>query len=275
MSPLQSKGFYENHVFYQQKSAITIQHSALKITVLGATSDLAEAIIYRFAPLASKLNLTARRPADLAPLAADLRVRGLCPVIETHAFDAQLIDFQLINKLADETDLLIVAVGYLGDQRLAEQNDTEAEQILAANFTGLARAISVFAEKMEARKTGIQHSNFSIMAVSSVAGERGRASNYFYGSAKAGMTAYLSGLRHRLFSKKIHVMTVLPGFLDTKMTAGLPLPKPLTASPEAAAGHIFRAWKKGRNTVYVLPIWQLIMLIIRNLPDFIFLKMKL
>ena len=240
--------------------------------MLGATSDLAEALIYRFAPLASKLNLTARQPADLVPLCADLRVRELCPMIESHAFDTQNIDFQLLKKLADETDLLIVAVGYLGEQRLAEQNDGEAERILTTNFTGLARAISVFAEKMESAAGSNPQ---SVIVVSSVAGERGRASNYFYGAAKAGMTAYLSGLRHRLFSKKIHVMTVLPGFMDTKMTAGLPLPKPLTASPTVAAAHIFRAWKKGRGTVYVLPVWRLIMLIIRNLPDFIFLKMKL
>ena len=242
----------------------------MTITVLGATSDLAEALIYRFAPLATKLNLTARQPADLIPLCADLRVREFCPLIETHFFDAQNIDFQIVEKLANETDLLILAVGYLGDQRLAEQNGDEAERILTTNFTGPARAISLFAEKMEARPNGQ-----SIIAISSVAGERGRASNYFYGSAKAGLTAFLSGLRHRLFSKKIHVMTVLPGFMDTKMTAGLPLPKPLTASPSVAADQIFRAWKKRRNTVYVLPIWRPILLIIRNLPDFIFLKMKL
>ena len=184
----------------------------MTITVLGATSDLGEALIYRFAPLATKLHLTARNPADLAPLCADLRVRELCPSVEAHAFDAQSIDFQLVEKLAGETDLLIVTVGHLGEQRAAEQNDGEAEHILTVNFTGPARAISVFAEKMEARAAAQNpKSPLTIIGVSSVAGERGRASNYFYGAAKAGFTAFLSGLRHRLFSKKIHVMTVLPG----------------------------------------------------------------
>ncbi len=249
----------------------------MNVTVLGATSDLAEALIYRFAPLASKFNLTARKPEDLAPLIADLRVRGLCQAADAHTFDAQSPDFQLLEKLADETEVLIVAIGHLGEQRLAEHDTAEARRIWETNFTCPALAISVFAEKMSAAQSPIPNpqSPKSIIVISSVAGERGRASNYFYGSAKAGLSTFTDGLRHRLFSKNIHVMTVKPGFLWTKMTAGLPLPAPLTATPEQAAEHIFRAWKRRRGTLYVLPVWRLIMLIIRNLPEAIFLRTKL
>lgn len=115
----------------------------------------------------------------------------------------------------------------------------------------------------------------AIIGLSSVAGDRGRQSNFIYGSSKAGFTAYLSGLRNYLFDKKVHVLTVKPGFMDTKMTEGLPLNPKLTASPKQAAAHIYKAYKKQKNIAYVLPIWGFIMLIIKNIPEFIFKKMKL
>ncbi|MGZ5193389.1 MAG: SDR family NAD(P)-dependent oxidoreductase, partial [Kaistella sp.] len=96
-----------------------------------------------------------------------------------------------------------------------------------------------------------------------------------YGSAKAGLTAYLSGLRNYMFSRKVHVLTVKPGFMDTKMTDGLPLNPKLTASSTEAAEGIYKAYKNKRNTVYVLPVWRIIMLIIKNIPEFVFKKLKL
>ena len=124
-------------------------------------------------------------------------------------------------------------------------------------------------EKMERQRTG------TMIVLSSVAGDRGRQSNFIYGSAKAGLTAYLSGLRNYLFAKKVHVLTVKPGFMDTKMTEGLPLNPKLTATPKQAAEGIYKAFKKQKNVAYVLPIWAIIMLIIRNIPEFIFKKLKL
>jgi short-subunit dehydrogenase len=108
-----------------------------------------------------------------------------------------------------------------------------------------------------------------------VAGDRGRQSNYVYGSAKAGLTAFLSGLRNRLAGKGVHVMTVKPGFVRTKMTENLDLPDALTASPEQVADAVFRGMEKRRSTVYILWMWRWIMLIIRHIPEFIFRKMKL
>ena len=122
---------------------------------------------------------------------------------------------------------------------------------------------------MESKRSG------NIIALSSVAGDRGRQSNFIYGSAKAGLTAYLSGLRNYLYDKKVHVMTVKPGFMDTKMTEGLPLNPKLTASPKQAAESIYKAYKSQKNVAYVLPIWSIIMLIIKNIPEFIFKKLKL
>jgi hypothetical protein len=108
-----------------------------------------------------------------------------------------------------------------------------------------------------------------------VAGERGRQSNYTYGAAKAGLTAYLSGLRNRLQSSGVHVLTLKPGFINTKMTEGLPLPKPLTAQPEQVAAAIEKGLRKRKNIIYSLWMWKYIMLIIKNIPEGIFKKLKL
>jgi short-subunit dehydrogenase len=113
-----------------------------------------------------------------------------------------------------------------------------------------------------------------IVGVSSVAGERGRSSNYVYGSAKAGLTAFLSGLRARLKGSGVRVITVKPGFVATQMTAGMPLPKPLTAQPGEVARAVRRVEKGGSEVIYVRPVWRLIMTLIRFLPEPIFEKMK-
>ncbi|HTR29705.1 MAG TPA: SDR family NAD(P)-dependent oxidoreductase, partial [Puia sp.] len=113
--------------------------------------------------------------------------------------------------------------------------------------------------------------------ISSVAGERGRQSNYFYGSAKAGFTAYLSGLRNRLFHKGVHVLTVQPGFVNTKMTENMPLPGPalLVASPELVADVVYKAVIKKKNVVYVKWFWRWIMLLVKSIPESLFKKLKL
>ena len=120
-----------------------------------------------------------------------------------------------------------------------------------------------------------QRNEGTICGISSVAGERGRKSNYLYGSAKAGFSEYLSGLRNRLAKSNVHVVTVKPGFIDTKMTEGMPLPAPLTAQPEQVAKDIFKACMKKKNVIYTLWMWRWIMAIIRNIPEPIFKKLDL
>ena len=111
-----------------------------------------------------------------------------------------------------------------------------------------------------------------LVGISSVAGDRGRASNYVYGSAKAGFTAFLSGLRNRLAKQNVHVVTVKPGFVNTSMTEGMDLPAKLTAEPEEVANAIVKSVEKSRDIIYVRPVWQLVMAIIRNIPERIFKK---
>ena len=114
-----------------------------------------------------------------------------------------------------------------------------------------------------------------LIGLSSVAGERGRKSNYAYGAAKAGLTAYLSGLRHRLFASGVNVLTVTPGFVRSTMTAHLELPAALTATPERVARDVHAAWRSGKNSIYTLAIWRPIMFIIRNLPECLFKRTNL
>jgi short-subunit dehydrogenase len=114
-----------------------------------------------------------------------------------------------------------------------------------------------------------------MVGISSVAGDRGRKSNYIYGAAKAALTAYLSGLRNRLYELQVHVMTVKPGFVATKMTEGMDLPEKLTALPEEVARDIFSAQQKGKDVLYTKWMWRWVMLIIRNIPEFQFKKMSI
>jgi short-subunit dehydrogenase len=137
------------------------------------------------------------------------------------------------------------------------------------NYEGPALLTGLLANRFAQRGSG------TIVGLSSVAGERGRASNYTYGSAKAGYTAFLSGLRNRLAAHGVHVITVLPGFMATRMTEGMELPKRLTASPQAAAQAVFTAVSKKRDVIFIKPVWRMIMVIIRALPEAIFKKTSL
>ena len=188
----------------------------------------------------------------------------------------EIIGLDLINEIdytqLDDirSQLLFCATGYLGEN--AEEglyNNKNTERIIDINYAKLIPVLNFFAGKMERQRSG------TMIVLSSVAGDRGRQSNFIYGSAKAGLTAYLSGLRNYLFSRKVHVLTVKPGFMDTKMTEGLSLNPALTATPKEAADAIYKAFKKKKNIAYVLSVWSVIMLIINNIPEFIFKKLKL
>ena len=177
-------------------------------------------------------------------------------------------DYHRLNHI--DSDLLFCASGYLG-MNTADglHNDINTTKIIDINYAKLVPLMNYFAQKFEAKRSG------TIIGLSSVAGERGRQSNFIYGSAKAGFTAYLSGLRNYLYDKKVNVLSVIPGFMATKMTEGMPLNPKLTASPKQAANCIYKAYKNKKNVVYVLPIWWVIMMIIRNIPEFIFKRLKL
>lgn len=240
------------------------------ILILGATSDVGMACAEVYASKQYKVQLAARSSERLQPLVSDLQIR-YNTVIEHYDFDAEQFDThqRFFDSLSEKPAVVLCLFGYLGDQEKAEKDFSETQRIITANYTGAVSILNIVAAYFVERGQG------AIIGVSSVAGERGRMSNYTYGSAKAGFTAYLSGLRNRLFHKGVHVVTVKPGFMDTRMTEGLNLPKPLTAQPAEAAKAIYRAYRRRKNVVYVKGIWAFIMLVIRNIPEFIFKRMKL
>lgn len=240
------------------------------VLILGATSDIGEAIASKFAEKGHPVCLAARNSAALEPLQSDLNIRFRVPV-SIFSFDANEFDTheKFWQNLPDKPAVTICVFGYLGDQKAAQENWHEAEKIINTNYKGAVSMLNIVANEYEKLKTG------TIIGISSVAGERGRQSNYIYGSAKAAFTAYLSGMRNRLTKSGVHVATINPGFVDTKMTEGLPLPKPLTAQPGQVAVAVYQAYKKKINVVYTLWMWRWIMLIIKNIPERLFKKMNL
>lgn len=190
---------------------------------------------------------------------------------EAVAFDA--LDYsshvRFWESLAEKPAGVACVFGYLGNQEISEHNWDEAKRTIDTNFTGAVSFLNIAADWFEEEKSGF------IIGISSVAGDRGRVSNYLYGSAKAGFTAYLSGLRARLSKSGVSVMTVKPGFVATRMTEGMNLPAVLTAKPEQVAKDIFRAYRKGKPVVYTRWYWRFIMLAIIHIPERIFQKLKL
>ncbi|MFN3403249.1 MAG: SDR family oxidoreductase [Cytophagaceae bacterium] len=241
------------------------------VLILGATSDIGEAIAYEFARNKFNVILASRKHERLAPLKSDLSIRHN---VEVSSVEFDALDFnshkEFYKSLAGKIDVAVCVFGYLGDQKIAEDDNEETLKIINSNYSGAVSILNIIANDMESRKKG------TIIGISSVAGERGRQSNYIYGSAKAAFTVYLDGLRNRLFKSGVHVITVKPGFVATKMIENLPpTPKPLTAKPSKVASDIFQAYKKKENTLYTLWMWKYIMLIIKNIPEIIFKKMKL
>lgn len=242
----------------------------MKLTIIGATSDVGREVARSFAKRGFDLHLVARQSERLEPLQQDISIKSNVKVT-IHELD--LLDFDkydlVLKPLAEASDTVLFVAGYDVEQAKIEANVNTAMQVMDVNYKAGVLSLNIFKTAFQQKKKG------TIIGVSSVAGERGRAKNYIYGSAKAGFTAYLSGLRNQLTKENIHVLSVLPGFMDTKMTAHLELPKPLTASPEVAGEQIYKAFHKQKNVVYVLPIWRWIMLIIRNIPEFVFKKLSI
>ena len=238
--------------------------------VLGATSDIGRAIARALALEGWQLQLAARDAERLQREAEDIAARSAAPV-RSHVFDAlaSAADQDWLADLAPLPDLAVCVIGLLGDQQQCERDADAAVQVMRTNYEAPALLLGALAARFAERGSGV------LVGVSSVAGERGRASNYVYGSAKAGFTAYLSGLRARLATTGVHVVTVQPGFVRTRMTADMDLPAALTATPEAVAEAVVRAVRKRRDVIFVLPIWRLIMFAIRHLPERLFKRLRL
>jgi decaprenylphospho-beta-D-erythro-pentofuranosid-2-ulose 2-reductase len=239
--------------------------------ILGAKSDIARAIAQVWAENGYNLYLAGRKAATEIGLdARDLMIRYKVKATALE-FDALAYGTHeaFYTALDPKPDVVVCVLGYMPRQQDSERDFAMAREVMATNYIGCANILSVAANDMEARRSG------GIIGVSSVAGDRGRASNYFYGSAKAGFTAFLSGLRNRMALTGLHVMTVKPGFVHTKMTEGIPLPRLLTAQPAKTARDIFKAWEKRKDVLYTRWMWRWIMGIIRSIPEWKFKKMKL
>jgi len=241
------------------------------VLILGAGSEIARAAAAAWARRGYAIFLAGRDVEDLARSAADLRVRY--GVTTDHAvFDAQAEDSgRIITDAVQKIGALsgvLIAFGDNGDQRRAETDDAEALRIMDVNFVRAALMAAAAARYFQPLKTGF------IVGISSVAGDRGRQSNYVYGASKGGLSLFLQGLRNRLAREGVHVMTVKPGFVDTAMTFGKPRLFAV-AAPAAVGEAIVKAAERRRDVVYVPGFWRSIMTVIGFIPERVFKKLSL
>ena len=241
------------------------------VIILGAKSDMAKMASKEFAKNGFDLLMVGR------DVKSELNEFGRS-IAKEFGQKVSLYDLNILDK--DSTDLflstlktipdgIISFIGLLGDQKKAIKEPNHAETIFRSNFNAIVPIIDFFANQFEEQKDGF------IIGVSSVAGVRAKKRNYYYGSAKAAFTAYLSGLRNRLDRSNVQIMTVLPGYVETKMTKGMDLPRWLTVSPEYIGRKIFKAYQKKKDVIYVPGIWKIIMCTILFIPERIFKKLDI
>jgi len=244
-----------------------------KILIIGATSAIAEATARIFAARGEALFLVARNAERLQAIKADLDVRG---AVRTATATLDVADVAAQQAIIDQAerelgglDIVLIAHGTLSDQGECEKSVAALRREFEVNALSTMALLTILANTFEARRTG------TLAVISSVAGDRGRQSNYVYGAAKAAVTAFLSGLRQRLAKSNVDVLTIKPGFVDTPMTANIANKGALWAKPDAVAAGIVRAIDKRRNVVYLPGFWALIMLVIKHIPEPVFKKLKL
>jgi short-subunit dehydrogenase len=243
-----------------------------KIVVFGATSAIAQELVRLLAVRGAELVLVGRDPRRVAAVADDAVVRGarkaetIAADLDDHGRHAEILD-RAVRTLG-RIDLVLLAQGVLPDATRCRDDSTVAERALRTNFVAPALLLEAAAGRLIAQGSG------TLAAISSVAGDRGRQSNYLYGSSKAGLTTFLQGLRNRLFPVGVHVLTVKPGFVDTPMTAEIPKNALFTA-PGVVAAAILRAAERRRDVVYVPGFWRAVMWVIRSIPEKVFKRLKL
>jgi decaprenylphospho-beta-D-erythro-pentofuranosid-2-ulose 2-reductase len=245
--------------------------TAERVLIVGATSAIANAVARRYAARGARLALLGRRPDALDAAAADLRVRGAAETVVEPYDAAAGIAPERLHALWSRWggfDVALVAHGVLPDQAAAQASADAALRSFDVNARSVLALLTDLANLFEARRAGV------IGVVSSPAGERGRASNYVYGAAKAAVTVFCSGLRHRLHGTGVRVVTILPGFVDTPMTAGF-AKGPLWADADRVAADIERALARANGAVYTPWFWRWIMAVVVRLPEPLFLRTKL
>ena len=243
-----------------------------KVLVLGALSDIAEATCRLYAKNGASLTLVARNKARLDSVAADLRVRG-AKEVHVHAGDLAKLDAEKsVDAWAAELnglDVVLLAYGLLGEQRELERDLKGAVALIDTNFRSAALWSLAVANRLEAAKHG------TLVVIGSVAGDRGRQSNYLYGATKAGLGVLVQGIAHRLAPSGSRAVLVKPGFVDTAMTAHIEKKGALWSSPEKLAVLIRKAAEKGKPIAYAPGYWWAIMSVIKSVPAAIFHRTKL
>jgi short-subunit dehydrogenase len=243
-----------------------------KVLVIGATSAIAHETAKKFAAERSWLFLVARHREKLATIADDLRVRGAGKIetflLDVNEFGRHSEMLTTATKALGGLDFVLIAHGTLSNQRLCEQHIEETLKELATNCLSVISLLTHIANYFEQQRRGC------IAVITSVAGDRGRQSNYVYGTAKAAINTFLQGLRNRLAKSGVAVVTIKPGFVDTPMTASLSK-NFLFASARSVGEGIYHALLKGKDVVYLPGFWRWIMLIIKSIPEGIFKRMRL
>ena len=238
-----------------------VQNNALATTQTNRFNALATATTTAFNTSASATTTAFNTSATATTTAFNTTAQDIA---KQSMQDSELQESQFIGL-----DALFCSVGYLGDQKKAEQDIRECDLIMQANFNGLLPILTATAQFFKQQRSG------SIMVVSSVAGERGRCSNYCYGSSKAAMTAFLSGMRCSLLPYNVHVMTIKPGYVATRMVAHKKLPPYITASTQRVAKDIVKGFKRRSSVVYTMWLWRYIMAVVRLIPEFIFKRLNM
>ncbi|MFV1984386.1 MAG: SDR family NAD(P)-dependent oxidoreductase [Thiohalomonadales bacterium] len=243
----------------------------MNIIILGATSAIAQSVSRLYIAEDVNFILVARNKEKLNIVEQDLLSVGV------NSVDSYILDFDDQNKRIEfvkyldakniEIDLLFVAYGVLYEQNECELDINKTIDQINSNYNSVVVLLTMISGLLVKNKKGC------IAVITSVAGDRGRKSNFIYGSAKAGVTTYLEGLRYKVFDSGVSVVTLKPGFIDTPMTKdckkGL-----LWVSPEIAAKYIVKAIRRKKAVAYIPPFWFLIMLVIRMIPKFIFRKLN-
>jgi decaprenylphospho-beta-D-erythro-pentofuranosid-2-ulose 2-reductase len=242
--------------------------------IVGATSEITRAVALELARSGGRFVVAGRDVEELAVVAEDLRLRTGATVtaipLDVTAYETHGSFFQACLAALETIEGIIIGQGYMADQQSAASDWTTARQMIEVNYASAVSLLNLFADHLANEGRGY------ICGISSVAGDRGRQSNYLYGSTKAAFSAYLAGLRNRLYRNGVAVITVKPGFVDTSMTWGLfNSHSPLVASPECVAKDIARAIRRRKNTVYTPWFWSFVMPVIRMIPESIFKRLSL
>lgn len=239
------------------------------VLIIGGNSDIGRAIATEYARMGYNLFLTYRKPKQIDSFCRNLSNKNSISVIPSYL---DVLDFnshkKFYKRLNPKPIGVITSVGLLDNQSESEKFFDLCLRSINTNYVGLVSLLNIIASHfIDHRTKGF------IIGISSVAGERGRSSNYIYGSAKSGFTTYLSGLRSQLNQYDIHVLTVLPGYVVTKMTKDIKLPRLITCSPEFVSKKIIKAQIEKKNVIYIKWFWKYIMYVVKSIPESFFKKL--